>query len=304
MTSQWPAPVKYPVRKFWGRRLAPLLRFLSRHLDLVRLSQQETEAKFFRASPRTVEQMLDGRRLQLFDVGARGGIEAGWARYRALVDATLVEPDPQEAVRLEAEGYHVIPKLIGGEVGTGILNLCQKGGSSSTLEPGGPFHAYYAGDAMGRFQVKERIELPMTTIEQVVQERGAPFDYLKLDTQGSELQIVRALGDALPLIIKTEISFVPMYQESATVFDVAQMLWSRGYALFHMTYVSKSAPARQRGAHPFGGTLLPLHGDAWFFPDWTRPEGRALIADREPQYRALMHVFALDDVADYALNQR
>lgn len=300
MQQSWPAPVKYPVRKVIGRVIAPLLRFLSRHFDLVHLSQQQAEAKFFQASVKEIENLLEGDRLVLFDIGARGGVENGWTKYWSLIDVTLAEPDPTEAARLEAAGYRVIPKLIGGHDGQGILNLCNKGGSSSTLEPGGPYHAFYANDAMERFQVKERIELPMTTVESVVSKQGSPFDYIKLDTQGSELEILNAIGEGLPLIIKTEISFVPLYSGSSTAFEVAQLLWSKGYALFHMTHVNKSAPAGQRGSQPFQGTLLPLHGDAWFFPDWTRPEGQNLIRGREKKYRAIMRIFAADEIAAYA----
>jgi FkbM family methyltransferase len=275
---------------------------LSGHFDLVSMSQREAQAKFFRAPPKSVMEALKGAKLQLLDVGARGGIESGWQPYRHLIETILAEPDPQEAARLEAEGYHVIPRLIGGRLGTGVLNLCEKGGASSVLEPGGAFHSYFAADEMERFQVKERIERPMTTVGQLVKERGAPFDYLKLDTQGSELDIIRGLGDVLPLVIKTEISFAPLYHGSATIFEVAQALWERGYTLFHLAYVSKSAPTRQRRARAHRGTLLPLHGDAWFCPDWTREEGRALMLGRMPQYQALMHVFALEDVADYAIS--
>lgn len=278
-----------------------LQRQLARHFDVVGLGQRAGEARWFRATPDSVAALLGGRRLQVFDVGARGGIEPGWQRYRSLIDATLAEPDPAEAQRLTALGYHVIPSLIGGTVGRGVLNLCEKGGSSSTLEPSGAFQHFYAAGAIERFRVRERIELPMTTVAAVVAERGKPFDYLKLDTQGSEVSIIDALGDALPLCIKTEISLVPLYEGSGTLFDVGARLWARGYVMFHIAYSSRGAPARQLSALPYAQTPLPMHGDAWFCPDWTRPEGRALLASRTPQYRALMHVFALDDVADYAL---
>jgi hypothetical protein len=290
-----------PIRKFLGRGVSAVQRLLARHFDVVGEAQHAGESKFFRASPQRVAELLGGSRLQLFDVGARGGIETGWARYRDSIDATLAEPDPAEAARLGAAGYRVIPSLIGGSVGRGVLNLCEKGGSSSTLEPGGAFQHFYAAGATDRFRVRERIELPMTTVAAVVAARGAPFDYLKLDTQGSEVPIIDALGDALPLVIKTEVSFVPLYVGSGTLFDVGSRLWQRGYVLFHLAYSSRGAPARQRGPAPYAQTVLPMHGDAWFAPDWTRPAGQALIAGRVSQYRALMHVFALDDVAHYAL---
>ena len=38
------------------------------------------------------------------------------------------------------------------------------------------------------------------------------LDYLKIDTQGAELEILKGLGDYRPLLIKCEIQIFPMYK--------------------------------------------------------------------------------------------
>jgi len=36
-------------------------------------------------------------------------------------------------------------------------------------------------------------------------------------------------------------------------------------------------------------------------PDWTRIEGRQIISDRENQYEALMNIFNMNDIYEYAM---
>jgi len=74
-----------------------------------------------------------------------------------------------------------------------------------------------------------------------------------------------------------------------------------GYILFHSVYGEKNAPKKHKSYKPYEGCSIPIHGDAWFMPDWTRIEGRQIISDRENQYEALMNIFNMNDIYEYAM---
>ena len=150
----------------------------------------------------------------------------------------------------------------------------------------------------------------MTTIAAVLKETSRQVHYLKLDTQGTELDILEGLGEYRPIIIKTEISFVPLYKDQTIFFHLAKFLYDMGYVLFHLGYGSKSSPPKTLGRgsllykrRSFAGTLIPMHGDAWFMPDWTRKMGREIICGREKEYKALMLIFGLGEIYEYALEE-
>jgi len=268
---------------------------------MVSIAQREAESKFFRVETSVIEEILNGSKLNVLDIGARAGMEYGLKKYSHLLNITLVEPDPEESPFLKRKGINFVEKLIGGKEGKGVLNICRKRANSSTFEPNGRFLDYYTSGNTERFSVINRVEVPMITVESLIKETGNQFDYIKLDVQGSEYEILMSIGEFLPLIVKSEISFVPLYKNSKTVFHLGKVLYDMGYILFHIAYTGKSAPAKHNTTRPYDETIIPLHGDAWFMPDWTRNEGIRIIKGSENQYKALMQLFGMRGILEYAL---
>jgi FkbM family methyltransferase len=272
-----------------------------RNSDWIYITQLEAERKFFQTKPATIEKILTGTKLCVFDIGARGGIEEGLKKYYHLLDITLAEPDPEEAKLLKAKGVNVIQSIIGKEMGECVLNICQKPALSSVLEPNGEFLDFYTSGSSQRFSVAEKVSLPMTSIDCALRSINGELDYLKLDTQGSELEILKGLGSYRPIIIKTEVSFVPLYKNSAIFFHLGELLYDMGYVLFHLTYQGKNAPSKHKSGRPYDETIIPVHGNAWFMPDWTRSEGKKIIKAKGNKYEALMLMFSMADIHKYAI---
>lgn len=251
----------------------------------------------------TLARVLGDRRLSVLDVGARGGPIDFLTRFPDRVDTVLCEPDPAERDRLTARGFEVIDSLLGAAAGEASLNITRNPGNSSTLEPDGPMLAYYAGDR-ARFDVMQRIALPVRTLDSVVTERGRPFDAIKLDTQGSELAILEGGETARPLLWFTEVSSAHLYRDQGTLFEIGGLLHARGYVMADLAL--RRVRPKPIDAHvPPGGRAslgLPLHGDAAFVADWTRPEGRALIRGREAEWAALMLLAGHEEVLRHALS--
>ena len=270
--------------------------------DLVLHAQRMSEEKkFFCVDESRIEQVLEGGKLSVFDVGAAGNIERGLKRYRHLLNVIASEPRNDESLIESSEDFILIPKLMGNKEGRAVLNITRKETNSSIYEPKGTFLNVYTSGSTGRFDCIKQVEFEMTTIARVLKETSRDVHYLKLDTQGNELDILEGLGEYRPLIIKTEVEFVPIYKDQNIFFDLAKFLCDMGYVQFHLSYISRSSPkARDK---PFAGTLIPILGDAWFMPDWTRGKGRGIIRKREKEYEALMLIFGLGEIFEYALEE-
>ena len=271
--------------------------------DLVCHAQRMSEKKkFFCVDESRIEQVLEGDKLNVFDVGAAGNIERGLKRYRHLLNVIVCEPRNDDSLIENSEEFILIPKLIGKTEGRATLWITEKETGSSVHQPIDTFLNLYSSGDSGRFDCIKQVEYPMTTIAAVLKETSREVHYLKLDTQGNELDVLEGLGEYRPIIIKTEISFVPLYKDQITFFHLAKYLYDMGYILFHLAYRSSHGPPNKTG-EIFCETVIPMHGDAWFMPDWTREKGREIIREREKEYKALMLIFGLGEIFEYALEE-
>ena len=64
------------------------------------------------------------------------------------------------------------------------------------------------------FEITDEFEIKCETIEKSLREISIDkLDYLKIDTQGSELEILKGLGDYKPLMVRTEVQILSMYED-------------------------------------------------------------------------------------------
>lgn len=280
-----------------------LFYFLS-HRDVIFELQTYSESKFFRIDPKKISKILGENKIEIFDVGAAGGLEkmTGFNKYKKNCNLTFVEPREDDSIEVFDDNSIRISKLIGRENGDGSLNITEHETKSSMLNPSGSYLHYFFSNQDG-FRVKKTLSFEVTNIETVLKETKKNIDFLKLDTQGNELDILLGMGDCRPLFIQTEISFVPLYENSSIYFELANYLYKIGYVLFAQSYVSGSTSKNKKKLKWTKSNTIPVHGDAWFMPDYTREEGKKIIYNRKKQYEALMLIYAMRDIANEALNE-
>jgi hypothetical protein len=92
-----------------------------------------------------------------------------------------------------------------------------------------------AGDRLD-LTVRERITVATRTLDELVSEStlDGPIDLLKIDTQGTEVDVLKGARQVLPRVrmVWTEISFRAIYEGSALFADVHALLLQHGFRLY------------------------------------------------------------------------
>lgn len=215
--------------------------------------------------------------VHVIDVGANPiGGDAPWRVLLEAGCATLTgfEPQPEALAALDArksaaETYHPVALGAGGAA---VLNLFRHSGFAS-LFPGRADTAALVG--FGR-AMRPAGNLPVMTARLDDLAGIAPADYLKIDVQGAELDIISGgrvtLGQAV--LVQTEMRFLPLYVGEPGFGALDGELRAQGF-MFHDFAFLKRAPIVS-GAQ---GRLRPaasrqvVDGDAYYVRDLTTAAG-------------------------------
>jgi FkbM family methyltransferase len=134
--------------------------------------------------------------------------------------------------------FHVYPYFIGkpGAVNFHIYDIAGHRGCSSSYEFNDEYVRAFAR-ACGPPCLERTVVLEAVGLDDVMIREGlGPPDILKLDTQGSELEILRTAGQALQgtSLVEVETEFFPMYRGQPLFADVGTLLRSSGFELLYL----------------------------------------------------------------------
>lgn len=200
------------------------------------------------------------------DIGARGGIKQKWRMIRDQLHVVCFEPDPVE--------FEELKKFVWWENATLIQQAlwCMEGELDfHVMENKGLSSVYKMNPAMeGRldsqeFKINKTVRMPVKTLDSF----DLKPNFIKLDTQGSELDILRGGVESLrhTFGVEVEVEFEPVYDGQPTFCDVNSFMEANGFQLWDITtrYLS-------------GDPRPVLFGDAVYFKTGTENDpGRQLI---------------------------
>jgi len=147
-----------------------------------------------------------------------------------LCTVTGFEPQPEALAALERkkgplETY--LPDAIG-DGGMHTLRVTAASGMTSLLEPDAAQLGMFNGfPEWGR--VMKRIPMPTRRLDDV--EAIEHVDMVKIDVQGAELMVFGGAKNRLreTVVVHTEVSFIPLYQDQPTFGDIDQELRGLGF---------------------------------------------------------------------------
>ncbi len=165
------------------------------------------------------------RNISYCDVGARWGIEEPWKSFRAIIDFISFEPDKEEyelLLKNKGDRDNIYSYALYSEKKELSLNLTKSRGCSSLYKPNIEFLKHYPDSE--RFSVENTISVEATSLDHLDEEKIlSDMDFIKIDVQGAELDILKGGKDFLNrniLGIQVEVEFQSMYQNQPLFSDV------------------------------------------------------------------------------------
>lgn len=249
-----------------------------------------------------LEVILCESAISLVDIGAAGGLQDRWKPFSRFVDLVAVEPDPRakESIeRLESTTLKSLHRLTSPLASTPReidFYLCKHPRQSSLLKPNSQHFAKYSD---GHKWDVERVEqMSAITLDFALNSKIQP-DFLKLDTQGSELDILQGATATLHscLGIEVEVEFREMYQSQPLFGDLSKFLLDNDFDFVDFVAFGKWERSRPDGLRTFLGELI--HADALFLRS---PESAVGLAKKlnDPalirRYLALLFIYLRSDM--------
>ena len=256
-----------------------------------------------------IQNLLDQQRILpvLVDVGASGAAPKVWEPIAPASVYVGFDPDEREMRETTGDGFHrriIVNKAVTGVPDAASVHffLTKSPFCSSTLRPNTTvLDDYLYADL---FTIERETDVPASTLEATLDELSLPrMDWLKLDSQGIDLQILQSLSRARfdqLLAVDVEPGLIPFYQGENTFCQIHPFLLDAGFWLSDLRVLGSArmqpATLSALNNHTHTKPLLEFQRQLKHTPGWV--EGRYLRTPNSLQTREafiLLWIFALLD---------
>ena len=232
-----------------------------------------------------IENLLKGEKIISLDVGAQGGFNSDNFfpnKYNKFFENILVEPIESEAEKLKDKKFLIKKGLWSKKEMKKLYILDNRLGSTSMYIPDKEafdIHNINEKD-YDDYKVTRTVEVGCDTISNQLSGLNInSLDYLKIDTQGAELEILKGIGKYRPLLIKVEAHFFSMYKNVPDWHELVNYLYNINYVLIDWKSIGKH------------NTRVPAEADMIFIPNFNIDYGKKLIKNNTNKFISLMLVF-------------
>ena len=219
------------------------------------------------------------RRFSFMDIGARGGIGWPWSKLPSeLLSVVLVEPDPEEAEKLQQQiaatgGGLVLPFALWRNEAELSLNINRWPATSSLYPANHSFLDQFPES--DRFHAERKISIQAYNIDFLAANKKLPnVDFIKVDVQGAELPILEGGEKTLTaelIGLEVEVEFTEMYSGQPLFGDVDRFVREKiGLELWDLHTVHWKYRSGMKSSGPSKGRVI--FGDALYLRPLTNIE--------------------------------
>jgi FkbM family methyltransferase len=221
-----------------------------------------------------LEQYHKKNPIVLIDVGSSGGLKANWKSVDTCLTVIGFEPDRRAFDALSTKNSSTQLKYLNTALSehAGVVDfyLTKKQQLSSVFRSMHKFLDRYPNS--DRFDIIEVVKIDVDSMYNQLRSAGINYvDFIKLDTQGSELLILKGAKDFLVdsvFGIETEVEFSQIYEGQPVFADVDSFLRGLGFELFDLApcyWVRKEwdFSRKTKGQAIFGDVLYLKTGAAF-----------------------------------------
>ena len=232
-----------------------------------------------------LEKLLKKEKIIALDVGAQGGFNSDNffpKKYNIFFEDILIEPIKEEAEKFEKKKFVINKGLWSKKEKKKLFILGNRLGSSSMYEPDEKYFSLHdiKDKDFNNFKITQTVEVECDTLSnQLTGLNINNLDYLKIDTQGAELEILKGIGNYRPLLIKIEAHFFSMYKNVPSLHQLMNYLYEINYVLIDLKGI---------GSH---STRVPAEADMIFIPNFNNETGKKLINENKEKFIGLMLIF-------------
>jgi len=185
--------------------------------------------------------------LTFVDVGAKDKLDF-INELKSITTLHAFEPNPDEYNKLKTrynnnvfKGLHINKKGLSDYNGISEFNVTKHNSMSSLLDTDVENYEKHFGNYSefnswrDNVKVEKKINVELLTIDSYFENNWNVIDYLKIDTQGTELSILKGatklLRDKKISVIKVEVSTIPIYKNQALFSEIDIFMRRHDYVL-------------------------------------------------------------------------
>jgi FkbM family methyltransferase len=175
----------------------------------------------------------------LVDVGVSGGFKKIWEPMKQYLKVVGFEPDERALECLSGDhdcmSEVYLGKALFREKGEQNFYMTRKQQVSSIYKPNRQILDYYSNPE--RFDIMKKVSLSCDTMDNQLAQNGiSNVDFIKLDTQGSELDILQGaevtLDQSGVFGVEVEVEFQELYENQPLFPEVDTFMRKKGFQLF------------------------------------------------------------------------
>ena len=197
----------------------------------------------------------------IYHVGGREGVHPTWKNFPTKVHYVGFEPETDAFTHLKSKvsrqdniTYNVEPVALSDTPGITTFNVYNKPDLSSFLQAQPEETHRYKHSGL---QLAKEIEVACDTLDNVCNKRNEQPDFLILDTQGTELNILRGGQNILEdvLGIRCEVEFLEFYKNQPLFFTVCAFLHEHGFQIITFEKTGSGKTGISTDAGPFSKSI-------------------------------------------------